>query len=293
METHPTFFEISTALALLWYQEKGAEIVVLETGLGGRLDSTNVVTPAVSVLMPISFDHKQWLGDSLAQIAAEKAGIIKPGVPVVSAPQPQEAETVFRETAAQLGCALEFVETPVEHEISLAGSHQKVNAAVAVAALKAAGIEVPEEAIRRGLQKVVWQGRFQRIGKHTILDGAHNPAAATRLVETWREVYGQEKPTILLGILKDKEVAEIVEALAPLAAEFVLTPVKSERSATAEEIAEAVQKTGIPFTIAKTTEQALPLAWKKGRKVLVTGSLFLIGETLAVLGGGKAETSIQ
>lgn len=293
MEAHPTFFEISTALGLAWYEQKGAEVVVLETGLGGRLDSTNIVTPVVSVLTPISFDHKHWLGNTLREIATEKAGIIKPGVPVVSAPQPPEAVEVFRQTAERLGCSLEFVESPVEHEVALAGSHQKINAAVAVAALKAAQLNVSDDAIRGGLKKVIWPGRFQRVGRHTVLDGAHNPSAATRLVETWREVYREEKPTILLGVLKDKEVAEIVEALAALAAEFVLTPVNSARSATADELAAAVQKTVVPFTIAQSAEQALPLAWKKGRKVLVTGSLFLVGETLALLGGGEAEASMQ
>ena len=210
---HPTFFEITTALALAWFQEQRAEVIVLETGLGGRLDATNAVTPAVAVITSLSFDHSQYLGNTLEEIAAEKAGIIKPGVPVVSALQPPATAGVIESAAARLGSSLALVTDPADFEVALPGSHQKLNAALALAALDATRLPVANAAIEQGLKEVVWPGRFQRInglaGTTLILDGAHNEAAASRLVQTWRENYGKEQPVILLGILRDKDVAAI------------------------------------------------------------------------------------
>jgi dihydrofolate synthase/folylpolyglutamate synthase len=146
----PTFFEISTVLALDHFARSGCEIVVLETGMGGRLDSTNTVTPLVSTITPIDMDHMQWLGDTLEKIAAEKAGIIKPGIPAVSAPQQPAAAEVLRKTAAGCGAEIRFVSEPCPLPIALAGSHQKWNAALAVETLRASGLEIPESAIRDG-----------------------------------------------------------------------------------------------------------------------------------------------
>ena len=303
-EAHPTFFEITTALALAWFQQQQAEVVVLETGLGGRLDSTNAITPAVAVLTPISCDHRQYLGDTLAEIAAEKAGILKPGVPAVTAPQPPEAARVIAETAARVGAPLACVTESVAHEVALPGSHQKLNAALAVAALQAARISLPYDAIERGLREVAWPGRFQQIkspqGIPLVLDGAHNEAAAARLVQTWREIYGDaEQPVILLGVLRDKDVAAICRELAPLAAAFVAIPVQSIRSCTAEELAQAIREAapGIPCSVAGSAAEGLEWAQAEARRtrrrLLVTGSLFLIGETLAHLNGSRAEASAQ
>jgi len=300
---HPTFFEIATALALAWFQEQRAEVIVLETGLGGRLDATNAITPAVTVITALSFDHRQYLGDSLEEIAAEKAGIMKPGVPVVSVPQAPAAARVIEAAAARLGCSLGWVAEPVPFGVALPGSHQKLNAALALAALDAAGLAVSQTAVEQGLQEVVWPGRFQRIegsgGGSLILDGAHNEAAAARLVETWRESYGEERPVVLLGVLRDKDVGAICRELALLGATYVVAPVHSVRSCTAEELAQAVREAApdAPCCVAGSVKVGLVCAQaearKEGRRVLVTGSLFLIGETLALLEGAKAEPSAQ
>jgi len=302
-ETHPTFFEIATALALAWFYEQKAEVIVLETGLGGRLDATNAITPAVTAITALSFDHKQYLGDTIEEIAAEKAGIFKPGVPAISVPQPPEAAHVLQEVAERVGAPLAWVDEPAPFEVALHGSHQKLNAALALAALQAARLPVNQDAIESGLREVVWPGRFQRIDGHggvqLVLDGAHNEAAAARLVETWRELYGNERPVVLLGVLKDKDVAAICWKLAPLAATFIATPVHSVRTCSAEELAQTVAQAapGVPCKVAGSAAEGLSLAQAEARqlngRVLVTGSLFLIGETLALLEGGRPEASAQ
>ncbi len=300
---HPTFFEIATALAMAWFQEERAEVIVLETGLGGRLDATNALTPAVAALTALSFDHSQYLGSTLEEIAAEKAGIIKPGVPVVSIPQLPAAAGVIQAVAARQGSSLAWVAQPAPFAVALPGSHQKLNAALALAALDAAGLPLANTAIEQGLARVVWPGRFQRIdgqaGVALILDGAHNEAAAARLVQTWEECYGKEQPVILLGVLRDKDVAAVCRALAPLGASYIAAPVHSIRSCTAEELARVVREAapGVSCRIVGSVEEGLACAQTEARatnrRVLVTGSLFLIGETLALLEGAKAEPSAQ
>lgn len=299
-ETHPTFFELATALALDWFQQHGAQVIVLETGLGGRLDATNALTPTVAVLTSLSLDHRQYLGDTLEEIAAEKAGILKPGIPAVSTPQPAQAARVIEETAARVGAPLTWAAQPATQEVALPGSHQKLNAALALAALEAARIPLPQGAIEQGLKNVVWPGRFQQIerpeGGVLILDGAHNEAAAARLVQTWRERYGDERPVILLGVLRDKDVAAICRELAPLAAEFIITPVHSIRACVVSELAQTVREAApaIPCREVASAAEGLRIAETlSNRRVLVTGSLFLVGETLALLDGGKAEASAQ
>ena len=300
----PTFFEITTTLALDWFQTQNVEVIILETGMGGRLDSTNAMTPAVSVLTPIGMDHSQYLGETLAQIACEKAGIIKPGIPVVSSPQAPEAAQVFETTAAHLQAPLKWITHSVECEVALAGSHQRANAALAIAALHAAEINVSDEAIAFGLRNVAWPGRFQRLQRAgdlplLVLDGAHNQPAMARLTQTWQETYGDEKPVIILGVLKDKDAAGICQALAPLAETVVISPVNSPRALLTTEMESFVQAAA-PNTLCKTATSyahALALAdrdaQKLGSKVLVTGSLFLIGEALAHTEGQQPELSTQ
>ncbi len=288
-ETHPTFFEITTALALEWFQRKEADVVVLETGLGGRLDSTNIVTPRVSVITAIDLDHQEWLGHTLTQIASEKAGIIKAGVPVVSVPQHPGVAEMLLQAAAEKNTAVQFVAGPLESiPVSLAGSHQKLNAALAIAALRAAGIEVSDEAVQEGLQNISWPGRFQLIGGNCIIDGAHNEAAAKRLALTWREVYGDERPAIILGILKDKDMAAICRALLPIAASFVAVAVRSHRTSDPADVMQILRTldSKIPCEIAPDFAQALQMAKAGENKILITGSLFLAGEALAFFGFG-------
>jgi dihydrofolate synthase/folylpolyglutamate synthase len=279
-----TFFEIATALALTWFQRQGAEVVALETGLGGRLDATNVVTPAVCVLTPIGLDHMQWLGETLAAIAAEKAGIIKPDVPAVSAPQVEEVRDVFERVAAERGAPLHYVTAPLEnHPINLTGSHQPWNAALAVQALSLAGLHLPDKAITQGLSQLSWPGRFQQIRPRFILDGAHNPSAAQRLAATWREVHGEKRATLILGILRDKDVRGICEALLPIAGRILTVPVANPRTSTPQEICRAIGKIAPrqECIAVRSLPAAIRLAESMERRTLITGSLFLVGEALA------------
>jgi dihydrofolate synthase / folylpolyglutamate synthase len=282
-ERHPTFFEITTALAFDYFRSKGVELVVLETGLGGRLDATNVVHPLVSVLTSIDLDHQKWLGDTLSEIAAEKAGIIKPGVPIVSGPQFAEVRAVLERIAAQRSASISYAEIPVDGlPIGLAGSHQRLNAAIAVSAIRAAGIQASPKALQEGLANVNWPGRFQRIEERIVLDGAHNPAAARCVVETWKECIGPEKATVIFGGLVDKDLEGIILALGPLAARFLIVPICSQRAAPPADIERLVPK-HLSATLCPSAAQALELARRFDERVLVTGSLFLVGETLAIL----------
>ncbi len=291
MSPPPTFFELTTALALEWFQSQQADIVILETGLGGRLDATNALTPAVSVITGLDFDHTAWLGDTLEAIAGEKAGIIKPGVPVVSAPQAPEAAAVLARTAKERGSTLRVVARPIPADwpLGLAGSHQRSNAALALTALDAAGIDASDHARREGLAAVDWPGRFQRLENgRIILDGAHNPAAARRLAHTWHEEYGDHhKATVILGVLRDKDVSGVCRALAPIAARFITVPVRSPRSTPPTELLDALVHAapGVPAHAAAALADALADARGGHDPALVTGSLFLVGEALALLTG--------
>jgi folylpolyglutamate synthase/dihydrofolate synthase len=277
----PTFFELATVLALRHFADEGAEFVVLETGMGGRLDATNAVTPIVSVLTPIAMDHSQWLGGTLEAIAAEKAGILKSGVPAVSARQEAEVSAVIEDRAAQIGAPLQIVDAPIPEDwsVRLAGSHQRANAALAVATIRAAKIDVPVSAMEHGLARVEWAGRFQRVGNF-VLDGGHNPHAAERLVATWREVFGDQKATVIFGALEDKDYATMLRLLGAIAKEIWVVPVKSMRSTevSAIERASPVETRAFP-----DLRDALAEAGALDEPLLITGSLFLVGEALEIL----------
>ena len=273
---------ITTALALDYFQREGADLVVLETGLGGRLDATNVITPVVSVITSIDLDHIAWLGSTLEAIAAEKGGIIKSSIPVLSSPQPESAARVLIKIAHEKNSAIEFITD--ELSVGLAGSHQKLNAALAVRALQSGGFQIAESAIQQGLKEVTWPGRFQRLNNNRlILDGAHNEAAAKRLTQTWREVFGNEQAVIILGILKDKDMESICHALQPIAKGFILVPVQNPRTSHPEELQAILHQINpdIDCKIASEFAHAITLAEASPERSLVTGSLFLIGEALA------------
>jgi dihydrofolate synthase / folylpolyglutamate synthase len=307
-DPHPTFFEITTALALKHFDEAAnIDIVILETGLGGRLDATNAVQSNVAAITPIDFDHEQWLGDSLEKIAAEKVGIIKPRTPVVSAPQRPEVEKVIRDRAAECEAPLQFVgEAYDKSPVGLRGEHQKLNAAIAIAAIEAVKIDPPspnaspartsgatginDAAIVRGLAHVEWPGRFQCWDKRTVIDGAHNPAAARVLTRTWREVFGDDRATLILAVLSDKDLGKICEALAPITDSILLPKIRTERAADPEELAK-VLSTGnppLPCSIAGSIAEALEIAHAKPNPILITGSLHFAGEALAFLRGDPA-----
>jgi dihydrofolate synthase / folylpolyglutamate synthase len=287
-DPHPTFFEIATALALQHFQKTRCEILVLETGMGGRLDATNAVQSSVSVITPIDFDHEKWLGHSIGQIAKEKAGIIKPRTPVISAPQRPEAEVIIRQRAQECDAPLQFVNDPwTKTRIALRGEHQKMNAALAIAALQATDIKVSDDATARGLSSVEWPARFQIWNEHIVIDGAHNPASARILAQTWREEFGDEHATILLAILRDKNAAEIVQAFAPIATKFVLPQIRGERALPPNQLAEVLSATtpSLPCSITPSVAEAISAAQRSSERVLITGSLHFAGEALAILRG--------
>jgi dihydrofolate synthase/folylpolyglutamate synthase len=306
-----TMFEATTALALDHFAREGVEVAVLEVGLGGRLDATTVGAPAVTVLTPIALDHEAVLGSTLAAIAAEKAAILRSGV-AVSAAQAPEVEAVVRARAAAAGVPVLFAgrdlhvtvhgRTPDGQVISCAGPgwrleratlallgrYQPGNALLAVAAAQALG--VPEAAIRAGLERTLWPGRFQVLpGRPTlVLDGAHNPAGAAALAEALREGFGPAPVTLVVGISQDKNAAGILGALAPVAARAVLTRAAHPRAADPEALRAAWPPDGPPVETAPSVAEALARAREPDGTpvVCVTGSLFLVGEVLRALGGG-------
>ena len=284
-EHPPTFFEFVTALALDHFRKERAEVIVWETGLGGRLDATNVVQPAVSILTPVALDHQNFLGNSIEEIAAEKAGIIKPGVPVVSASQRPEVEDVFRRIATAQGSTIEFVTASWDGALGLSGDHQRENAALALAALRAAGLPLRGSAIAPALQAVSWPGRFQLLeAGHLVLDGAHNPAAAERLLQTWREQCGTRKATVILALMRDKDADGVAAALAPLMARGLAVAARNPRAHSADSLC-AIVASHAPCEAMSSLDEALTRAREFPEPILICGSLYLVGETLALLKG--------
>ena len=326
---HPTFFEVVTVMALKFFAEQNCDLVIWETGLGGRLDATNIVTPLASVITNIQFDHQAWLGDTLAKIAAEKAGIIKPGVPVITAADEPEALKVIEETARTQKAPLIKINSwegrraavPNQNQsgsparqpslvenLSLPGEHQKINAALALATVEVLQNQIPvtEEQIRTGLADVSWPGRLQLVtsksGQKILLDGAHNPAGAKALREALKGTPSTASAgfkddlrragtvpgapiTIILGVLQDKDWRPICETLAPLAARIHTVPVASERSAHPQELAEACRKINpaAEISVGHSLGEALEKTAGDGF-IVITGSLYLVGEALEQLG---------
>ena len=292
---HPTFFEAVTVMALKFFAEQKCDLVIWETGLGGRLDATNIVTPLATVITNIQLDHQQWLGDTLGKIAAEKAGIIKPGVPVLTATDEPEALTVIEQTAREKKAPLTQIrssEFGVRNlELRLPGEHQKLNAALALAVVEVLQNQIPVtgEKIRVGLQTVDWPGRLQLItrdsGQRVLLDGAHNPAGAKTLSHALRKDFSSQRMTLVLGVLQDKDWQQICETLVPLAARIFTVPVSSGRSANPEELAEVCRKANPSagviacHSLGDALDQAARAAF-----VVITGSLYLVGEALEKLG---------
>lgn len=282
-DPHPTFFEIALGIAMDWYRKRELPWVILETGMGGRLDATNALTPVVSVITPIGFDHMSSLGHTLASIAGEKAGIIKPGVPVVSAPQEPEAMKVIQRVAAERGSPLTVVNAPLTYPLGLAGEHQGWNAAVAVAALRAAGFDMMEVVIREGLRKTKWPARFQRLDECTILDGAHNEPAAKVLVAAWRQEFRDEKATIILGSSTGKDTSAVLHELQPVAKRWILTGFRSHRAVPTSAVREKLFQIDPKAEVheAERIADALDIAARFTERRLITGSLYFAGEVLA------------
>jgi dihydrofolate synthase/folylpolyglutamate synthase len=306
---HPTFFEVVTVMALKYFAEQKCDLVIWETGLGGRLDATNIVMPLASVITNIGYDHQQWLGDTLEKIAMEKAGIIKPGVPVLTATDEPVALAVIGKVAREKNSTLTRVEinsaSRIPHPASLSGEHQQRNAALAVATVEVLQnkIPVPAEAIRRGLETVRWPGRLQLVerpgGRNILLDGAHNVASAKALVAALRSGAtvsntplpnmiraGSETgvPTLVLGVLADKDWRAMCEVLAPLARKILLVPVGSERTASPQELAPVCRATNPQAAVEICDSLASAMAQAKCDSfVVITGSLYLVGEAMELL----------
>jgi dihydrofolate synthase/folylpolyglutamate synthase len=308
IDAHPSFFETLTAMAFVAFRTASVEVVVLETGLGGRLDATNVVDPEIAVITPIDFDHEAFLGSSIESIAAEKAGILKAGRPAVFAAQRPEAFQILERRALELDIPVTLssrwrVEDPhvgkfgsrfilaADEEIPivcpLAGEHQVENARTAVAALNIFGITAA--AIAEGIERAQWPGRLERVGidPDIILDGAHNPAGARALAAYIRRFFGNEPVRIVYGAMRDKAVDEVIGTLFPLAAEVILTAPDQPRALNPESLAEASDHPNL--RVAAAIGDALRMARERPMTTFVTGSLFLVGEARGALTQGVGQ----
>lgn len=306
-----TTFEALTATALLYFAEKGVEALVFEVGVGGRLDATNVVTPEVSVITSISRDHTELLGETLPEIAGEKAGIVKAGIPVVVAPQRSEAEEVFERIARERGSEMvsvgrEVVWHSLEHgewgqkllvrdfekeyrvSMPLLGDHQQENAATAITALsvlRSQGWDISDGDIVDGFVDIRWPGRMEELGRRplVIADGAHNGDSARRLREALTKYYEFEKVVLVVGVSADKNVEDIAAELVPLASTVILTKSRHMRAAGPDAIAGAFSRPDIIVETTDSVKQALSRAREMASEedlICVTGSLFVVGEAI-------------
>ncbi len=284
-----TFFEALTAVAFLVYAEAHPAHVVLETGLGGRLDATNVCEPELCVITRIGLDHCDWLGDTVEKIAAEKAGIVKPGVPVVLGRNLPSVRAVVEARAKEVGAPFYFApdfaeEGEIPSDFSLAGSFNRENAVTALAALKVlsgVGTGPLPPSLLAGFGRVVWPGRFQRVGER-IVDGAHNPPAATALAAALRAAGTAPRSlSLVAGFCGDKDVSRVLEILSPFVNRGFAVRTNNPRSLSAEETAAKMRAAGIDADACPSLVAALESA---GPRALVCGSLFLAGEALVALG---------
>ncbi|MBN2057414.1 MAG: bifunctional folylpolyglutamate synthase/dihydrofolate synthase [Candidatus Saganbacteria bacterium] len=275
----PTVFEVLTAAAFLFFSQKKIDIAVLEVGLGGRLDATNVVYPLVSVITNIDLEHTEVLGKSLKKIATEKAAIIKPGVPVVTAEKKAEPLNVIRRSAQKAGATLVQVQGYDSARIPhLLGQHQKLNAACAVAAVRLSGAIVTRAQIKRGLQKTQWPGRYQIISRKplTIMDGAHNPAGIRALVRTIKDNC-PGKYTVIFGCQSVKDFKVMIKELKPVTGELIITRSSHPKAANPAKLVKAARALKQPVHVAHSLAEALERA-DAATPLLVTGSIFLVAD---------------
>jgi dihydrofolate synthase/folylpolyglutamate synthase len=306
-EEHPplTYFEFTVAAAFLWFAEERVDVAVVEVGMGGRLDATNLVAPLVTAITSIGLDHTEQLGPDLASIAGEKAGIVKPGVPVVVGRLPHEALAVVRAVAGQLDAPLSAfgadfdatgtseaftwrAEGLVREHLSLAlpGDHQVANAAVAVRMMDALppALRPSEQAIRLGLRAARNPGRLEQLGPDLLLDGAHNVEGASVLAGHLASLPRDRPRTLLLGASSDKDVRGLAVALAPQVDRVLATQYDHPRARPSADVAVSLGDLGVPVLDGGPLEQALSFARRPGDLVIVAGSLFLVGATRDLLG---------
>ncbi|HTZ97197.1 MAG TPA: folylpolyglutamate synthase/dihydrofolate synthase family protein [Terriglobales bacterium] len=313
---HPSFFETLTAIAFEYFSQNKLDIAVLEVGMGGRLDATNVVEPRLSIITDISLDHQKFLGNTIAEIAREKAGIIRPGGVVVTLPQMPEANDVIGNTILDLNARavnavpyvppvspsanlsssypLQVGDEQIIVESPLQGRHQLRNVALAIAAaeeLRSQGFPVTAKTIEMGIRETHWPGRFQVLPAtpdhpEYVFDVAHNPAGAWALRSALTAHYDGRPLTFIFGAMRDKDIREMTEILFPLADRVIVTCADNPRSATGEEIKEAAIRTSTQIeavpNVAAALRQAAALAGSQ-RVVVVTGSIYIVGEAMQLL----------
>jgi dihydrofolate synthase/folylpolyglutamate synthase len=310
----PSFFEVLTAQALIYFAEAEVELAVLEVGMGGRLDATNVVDPLISVITDISLDHTEWLGATIAAIAREKAGILRRGGVLITLAQDPEVSQVLSAAAAELGArqvnaaafmpsagagtagpyTVQALGAAVEVASPLTGAHQQRNVALAIAAAaelaSAHGFPITPAFISAGIRQTRWPGRLERIktgGVEWILDVAHNPAGAEALRSGLSGVLREDRPRLLVfSCLRDKPVGEMAQILFPLFDQVILAPIHSARAATIESLEAAARAAGSSARSAGSVREALQLAQEgaPGGVVVVSGSVYLVGEARSLLG---------
>jgi len=311
LQAHPTYFECVTALAFEVFARERVEFAVVEVGLGGRLDATNIVRPQVSVITRIDFDHENYLGHSLEEIAREKAGIVKAGVPVATAPQLPEVREVLRGKARELDATI--VDTgedfDLEREIAEAGCaralararargeavrlapglpgrfqlENALNAAATARLLQARGYRITNQNIEQGIRSAEWPGRLERLqaGPDVYLDGAHNPGAARELAQFLEENFASRRVYLIFGAMRDKSVDEVTGILFPLASEVIFTQPGTPRAVSANRLADLAGHHAARYTVIRDAEEALESALAKARSddaVFGTGSLYLGGQ---------------
>ncbi len=314
LDAPPTFFEVTTAIAFELFRKAQIEFAVLEVGLGGRLDSTNIVDPVAAAITSIDFDHEQYLGNTLAAIAGEKAGVIRAGIPVVVGPVSPEARDVLQSMCA--AARAEFIDAELGTKttartnegrttlavktprrdygripLGLRGAHQTTNALVAIRLLEQLEklLPVTPDAIVTGLRDVRWPGRLQMVeadsGKRVLLDAAHNPAGAWALAQYLKQEFPEPLPFVF-GAMKDKDVALMLKTLLPVASSMTMTEPHNARARPAEELATVARgfSPRCEIVIEPEPAEALYRAWDRSTLVCVAGSIFLIGDILSSLG---------
>ena len=287
-EHHPTFFELTLALAMRYYRDQDCELIILEVGMGGRFDATSAVPADVSVLTPIDLDHQQWLGDTLAKIAAEKSAIFREGMPAVTSAQAPEAATVVEQTANQTRAPLSWVTQPLlGYPLGILGEHQAFNAALALEALHQAGHRLSYDTVLTGLSKATHPGRFEVLevdeNQTFIFDIAHNPHATKSLVASLKKLYPKSDPALIFGAAGSKEIGPMLAMLSEASSDIHFTPINSPRSTpTADLLAALPEEAHQSATQHPTLQDALAACSKKPL-LLITGSAFLVGEAKAHL----------
>lgn len=312
MDDHPTAFEVMTAAGLLWFSAQKCDIVVLEVGLGGRFDATNVISsPEVTVIMSIGLDHTEILGDTLEKIALEKSGIIKPGCDCVLYNQSEEVEAVIKRVCAEAGAVLHISagdETEPEFDsldgqvftykgnsyaIPLLGAHQRRNAAVVIEiaeVLRAKGWTIDQSELEHGLYSVFWPARFEVLSDdpYFVLDGGHNPQCASTVVSNLADYFPGVKHVMLVGVLKDKDYEKLFSILNLASDEFFCVTPDNPRALKAQDLADYLARFGKPVTVCESIEDGVFSAADRAREidgmVCAVGSLYIAGEIRSCLG---------